>query len=85
MAMLAQRTNAPVEPVEAVGLDGDMLEAQAFALSGGAGAARAADVGAGDDGGAASGVGGEDQPAKRLIPLGKRGLEGWLESGLPTF
>ena len=29
--MLAQRTNAPVAPVEAVGLDGDMLEAQAFA------------------------------------------------------
>lgn len=32
MAMLAARTNAPVEPVEAVGLDGDMLEAQAFAF-----------------------------------------------------
>jgi anhydro-N-acetylmuramic acid kinase len=31
MAMLAARTNAPVGPVEAVGLDGDMLEAQAFA------------------------------------------------------
>lgn len=31
MAMLAERLNAPVEPVEAVGLDGDMLEAQAFA------------------------------------------------------
>ena len=31
MAMLAARTNAPVEPVEAAGLDGDMLEAQAFA------------------------------------------------------
>lgn len=31
MAMLAARTNVPVEPVEAVGLDGDMLEAQAFA------------------------------------------------------
>ena len=31
MAMLAARSNAPVEPVEAVGLDGDMLEAQAFA------------------------------------------------------
>ncbi len=31
MAMLAGMTNAPVEPVEAVGLDGDMLEAQAFA------------------------------------------------------
>jgi anhydro-N-acetylmuramic acid kinase len=31
MRMLAARTNAPVEPVEAVGLDGDMLEAQAFA------------------------------------------------------
>jgi anhydro-N-acetylmuramic acid kinase len=31
MAMLAARTNAPVDPVEAVGLDGDMLEAQAFA------------------------------------------------------
>ena len=31
MAMLAARTNAAVEPVEAVGLDGDMLEAQAFA------------------------------------------------------
>jgi anhydro-N-acetylmuramic acid kinase len=30
MAMLAARTNAAVEPVEAVGLDGDMLEAQAF-------------------------------------------------------
>ena len=31
MAMLAERLDAPVEPVEAVGLDGDMLEAQAFA------------------------------------------------------
>jgi anhydro-N-acetylmuramic acid kinase len=31
MRMLAARTNALVEPVEAVGLDGDMLEAQAFA------------------------------------------------------
>ncbi len=30
MAMLAARTNASVLPVEAVGLDGDMLEAQAF-------------------------------------------------------
>lgn len=31
MAMLAARFACPVEPVEAVGLDGDMLEAQAFA------------------------------------------------------
>ncbi|HRO11348.1 anhydro-N-acetylmuramic acid kinase [Amaricoccus sp.] len=31
MAMLAQRTNGEVAPVEAEGLDGDMLEAQAFA------------------------------------------------------
>jgi anhydro-N-acetylmuramic acid kinase len=31
IGLLAARTNAPVEPVEAVGLDGDMLEAQAFA------------------------------------------------------
>jgi anhydro-N-acetylmuramic acid kinase len=31
MGLLAARSNAPVEPVEAVGLDGDMLEAQAFA------------------------------------------------------
>ncbi|QHQ36751.1 anhydro-N-acetylmuramic acid kinase [Algicella marina] len=31
MRMIGQRTNAPVDPVEAVGLDGDMLEAQAFA------------------------------------------------------
>lgn len=31
MRMLAARTNAPVEPVEEVGLDGDFLEAQAFA------------------------------------------------------
>jgi len=31
MAMLAARSNVPVEPVEAVGFDGDMLEAQAFA------------------------------------------------------
>ncbi len=31
VAMLAARSNAPVEPVEAAGLDGDMLEAQAFA------------------------------------------------------
>jgi anhydro-N-acetylmuramic acid kinase len=30
MGMLAARTNAAVDPVEAVGLDGDMLEAQAF-------------------------------------------------------
>jgi anhydro-N-acetylmuramic acid kinase len=31
MQMLQQRLNMPVEPVEAVGWDGDMLEAQAFA------------------------------------------------------
>ena len=31
MAALAARLAAPVEPVEVVGLDGDMLEAQAFA------------------------------------------------------
>jgi anhydro-N-acetylmuramic acid kinase len=31
MRMLRAATNRPVEPVEAVGLDGDMLEAQAFA------------------------------------------------------
>ncbi|MEM7670330.1 MAG: anhydro-N-acetylmuramic acid kinase, partial [Pseudomonadota bacterium] len=31
MRMLAGRLEAPVDPVEAVGLDGDMLEAQAFA------------------------------------------------------
>jgi anhydro-N-acetylmuramic acid kinase len=31
MGMLANRLAAPVDPVEAVGLDGDMLEAQAFA------------------------------------------------------
>lgn len=30
MAMLQARSNVPVEPVEVVGLDGDMLEAQAF-------------------------------------------------------
>lgn len=32
MAMLGARTNAPVATVEAVGLDGDLLEAQAFAF-----------------------------------------------------
>jgi anhydro-N-acetylmuramic acid kinase len=32
MAMLGQRTNGEVAPVEAAGLDGDMLEAQAFAF-----------------------------------------------------
>lgn len=31
MRMLGDRLDAPVEPVETVGLDGDMLEAQAFA------------------------------------------------------
>lgn len=31
MAMLAERLDVPVDPVETVGLDGDMLEAQAFA------------------------------------------------------
>lgn len=31
MAMLAERLDAPVDPVEAKGLDGDLLEAQAFA------------------------------------------------------
>ncbi len=31
MRMMADRLNAPVDPVEAVGFDGDMLEAQAFA------------------------------------------------------
>ena len=31
-AGIAGRTNAPVAPVEAVGLDGDMLEAEAFAF-----------------------------------------------------
>jgi anhydro-N-acetylmuramic acid kinase len=28
---LAQRVNCPVAPIEDIGLDGDMLEAQAFA------------------------------------------------------
>lgn len=32
MAMLADRMTCPVQPVEAAGLDGDMLEAQAFAF-----------------------------------------------------
>ena len=32
MAALSERTGLPVEPVEALGLDGDMLEAQAFAF-----------------------------------------------------
>ncbi|MEM1344014.1 MAG: anhydro-N-acetylmuramic acid kinase [Pseudomonadota bacterium] len=32
MAMLSERLQAPVEPVEAHGLDGDMLEAQCFAF-----------------------------------------------------
>mgnify|MGYP003111908488 CR=1 FL=1 len=32
MAALAERTGCVVDPVEAVGLDGDMLEAQAFAF-----------------------------------------------------
>ena len=32
MRMLADRLDAPVEPVEAEGLDGDLLEAQAFAF-----------------------------------------------------
>ena len=32
MRMLADRLEAPVDPVEAVGLDGDMLEAQAIAF-----------------------------------------------------
>jgi len=32
MRMLAERSNVPVQAVEAVGLDGDMLEAQAFAF-----------------------------------------------------
>ncbi|MEM9199201.1 MAG: anhydro-N-acetylmuramic acid kinase, partial [Pseudomonadota bacterium] len=31
MRMLGEALNAPVEPVETVGLDGDFLEAQAFA------------------------------------------------------
>lgn len=31
MRMLSERIEAPIDPVEAVGLDGDMLEAQAFA------------------------------------------------------
>ena len=31
MRMLAKRLDTPVDPVDAVGLDGDMLEAQAFA------------------------------------------------------
>ncbi|MFT6426612.1 MAG: anhydro-N-acetylmuramic acid kinase [Celeribacter sp.] len=31
MAMIAAGVDCPVEPIEAVGLDGDMLEAQAFA------------------------------------------------------
>ena len=31
MAMIAERTGVPTEPVEAVGWDGDALEAEAFA------------------------------------------------------
>ncbi len=34
MAMLADRTGVPVAPVEAVGWDGDALEAEAFAYLG---------------------------------------------------
>jgi anhydro-N-acetylmuramic acid kinase len=30
MAGLGRRLGAPVEPVEAIGVDGDLLEAQAF-------------------------------------------------------
>ena len=32
MAMIAERAGVPSVPVEEVGLDGDMLEAQAFAF-----------------------------------------------------
>ena len=32
MAMIADRTGIPAVPVEEIGLDGDMLEAQAFAF-----------------------------------------------------
>ena len=34
MARLAQRLNAPVEPIETIGFDGDALEAQCFAYLG---------------------------------------------------
>ena len=63
MAMLAARTNAPVEPVEAVGLDGDMLEAQAFAYLAVRVLRGLPTSAPGDHRRAAAGLGRADQPA----------------------
>ena len=61
--MLAARSNAPVEPVEAVGLDGDMLEAQAFAYLAVRVLRGLPTSAPGDDRGAVAGLGRADQPA----------------------
>ena len=49
MKRLASRLNAPVEPVEAIGFDGDAIEAQGFAYLALQNDARAAAVAADDD------------------------------------
>ena len=67
MAMLAARSNAPVEPVEAVGLDGDMLEAQAFAYLAVRVLRGLPTSAPGDDRRAAAGLGRADQPALRAF------------------
>ena len=68
MAMLAARSNAAVEPVEAVGLDGDMLEAQAFAYLAVRVLRGLPTSAPGDHRRAAAGVGGAHQPPGALSP-----------------
>jgi anhydro-N-acetylmuramic acid kinase len=66
MRMLAQRSNAPVEAVEAVGLDGDMLEAQAFAYLAVRVLRGLPTSGPSTTGGEVAGFGGAGKSAKRL-------------------
>ena len=63
MRSLAARLGASVEPIESIGYDGDVIEAQCFALSRSARAARLADLAADDDRRAAPIRGGVFWPA----------------------
>ena len=66
--------NAPVEPVEAVGLDGDMLEAQAFAYLAVRVLRGLPTSAPGDHRGAAAGLGRAGQPAAESVALVRRNV-----------
>ncbi len=88
MAMLGAGTNASVDAVEAVGLDGDMLEAQAFAYLAVRVLRGLRHLGARHDRGAVAGVGGTDQLSgvRCLISLWKARMASvWNAYGLHLY